>query len=230
KNHKENLLNISKYLGSVIKHEHSDKNGIVPVQPNENSPGYVNTTATELPLHTDGSFALDPPKIVALQCEVTVARGGLTTIGDGKLLYDFLAGTNPRGLLNLFEPDTMTVQREKRKSTKPIFEECGGITRIRFRWDDAVKISIKPEDLATIETIKSFLRKPENMLQFKLKPGQILIMDNARILHGRTAFNKGEKRHLNRIWFDGKSDCSQKFNFGFYPGKTLEELKKEFCV
>ncbi|NEO36429.1 MAG: TauD/TfdA family dioxygenase [Moorea sp. SIOASIH] len=228
--HKENLLELSQYFGSIVKHEHSDKQGIVPVTPLENSPGYVNTTTTELPLHTDGSFAVDPPKIVALQCEVAVAIGGLTTIGDGRLLYDYLTRTNPCGLLNLFQPDAITVQRENRQSTKPIFEEHESRIRIRFRWDDAVNISVKPEDLRIIKTIKYFFNRPENMLQFKLQPQQIIIMDNSRILHGRTAFNQESKRLLNRVWFDGKSDYSEELCFGFSPRETLEELKQKCCL
>jgi len=225
-NHKENLLELKKYFGSIIKHEHSDKNGIVPVIPLENSPGYVNTTTTELPLHTDGSFLVNPPKIVALQCEVPTASGGLTTIGDGKLLYDHLASQNPCGLLNLFQDDVMTVQRENQQSTQPIFKEHEGRTSIRFRWDNAINISVKPEDLPMIETIKKFLRQSQNMSRLKLQSQQILIMNNTRILHGRTAFKKGEERVLNRIWFDGKSDYSEDIQLGFSPGKTLEELKR----
>ncbi|MGK7876946.1 MAG: TauD/TfdA family dioxygenase [Xenococcaceae cyanobacterium] len=208
-NHKENLLKISKVFGSIVKHEHSDENGIVPVIPLDNSPGYVNTTTTELPLHTDGSFAVNPPKIVALQCEVPVASGGLTTMGDGKLLYDHLTSLNPCGLLNLFQDDAMTVQRENRKSTQPIFKEYEGRTSIKFRWDNAISISVKPEDLPMIETIKKILRQSQNMSKFKLQSQQILIMDNTRILHGRTAFKKGDKRGLNRIWFESKSDYSE---------------------
>lgn len=40
-----------------------------------------------------------------------------------------------------------------------------------------------------------------NQLRFKLKPGQILLFDNSKILHGRTAFTPDDTRLLYRYWF-----------------------------
>ncbi|NJL09643.1 MAG: TauD/TfdA family dioxygenase [Calothrix sp. SM1_7_51] len=39
---------------------------------------------------------------------------------------------------------------------------------------------------------------------FKLKPDKILILDNERVLHGRTSFDATSRRKLKRLWFAGR--------------------------
>ncbi|XP_069969453.1 gamma-butyrobetaine dioxygenase isoform X2 [Penaeus vannamei] len=52
-------------------------------------------------------------------------------------------------------------------------------------------------------TFCDLLYRPENHFTFKLVPGEILIMDNLRILHGRTAYEdtvEGERRLEGGFW------------------------------
>lgn len=218
---KQHLLSLTKYFGNIIYHEHSDADGIVPVSPLDGYPSYVNTTITDLSLHTDCSFAETPPKIVALQCEISAENGGLTRLGDGQLVYKYLAQEKPSELSTLFHPDAMTVQRTNRKTTKPIFEEYQGRIHIRFRSDNAVNISLKPEAINAFITIKDFFEHSENQVLFKMNSYQILIMNNSRILHGRTSFSKSNERKFNRIWFDGVSSYANNLQFGFTPQPLL---------
>jgi alpha-ketoglutarate-dependent taurine dioxygenase len=219
-NPKKHLLNLSKYFGNIISHEHSDVDGIVPVSPVDGFPSYVNTTTSDLPLHTDCSFAEIPPKIVALQCEIAAESGGITRLGDGKLVYKYLARENKSELLSLFHPDAMTVQRANREATKPIFEEHQGRIHIRFRSDNAVNILVKPEAINAFREVNNFFQCSKNQALFKMDSHQILIMNNSRILHGRTSFHKDEQRKFNRIWFDGVSSYANDLQFGFCPSTS----------
>ena len=47
------------------------------------------------------------------------------------------------------------------------------------------------------------LRSPEFEVRFRLAPGELLMMDNRRLLHGRTGFDPGEgARHLQGCYID----------------------------
>lgn len=216
-NSEKQLLSLSQYFGNIIYHDHSDLDGIVSVFPRDGCPSYVNTTTDDLPLHTDCSFAEFPPKIVVLQCEIAANSGGLSRLGDGQLVYRYLAQEKPSELSALFDPHAMTVQRVTQQATKPIFEEHQGRIYMRFRSDNAVNISVKPEAISAFKEIKIFFENSHHQSIFKMKPHQILIMNNSRILHGRTSFHKDDERKFNRIWFDGVSSYADHLQLGFVP-------------
>lgn len=50
------------------------------------------------------------------------------------------------------------------------------------------------------------VESPENMLQYRLKPGDCVIFDNTRILHGQTKFDGGGgQRHLRGAYIDNQT-------------------------
>ena len=55
-----------------------------------------------------------------------------------------------------------------------------------------------------LEVLESLLRLPELRVEFRLRPGQILLTNNHWILHNRTAFEDSprpeERRHYVRLW------------------------------
>ena len=52
------------------------------------------------------------------------------------------------------------------------------------------------------QTFASMLESPEFQVRFKLDPGDLYIVDNTRVLHGRTKFSSGGKRHLQGCYAD----------------------------
>ncbi|PMB39196.1 taurine catabolism dioxygenase TauD, partial [Fischerella thermalis CCMEE 5319] len=65
--------------------------------------------------------------------------------------------------------------------------------------------------------IKNYVNDTNNQLIFQLQPHQIIILDNASVLHGRTSFPENEFRKLNRLHFNGVSEYSHYFQLGFIP-------------
>ena len=48
------------------------------------------------------------------------------------------------------------------------------------------------------------LKRPQLELVFRLEPGDCVVMQNDRTLHGRTAFDPGRgRRHLQGCYIDG---------------------------
>lgn len=212
---KEIFLSLPYLFGNIVRQNQSDEQGIFPIRVMPNFSEYANSNNRDLALHTDGSFEKIPPKVMAMHCEVAAKEGGLTQLVDGKLVYDYLAKTDPAGLTTLFEPDIFTIKRADQSATRAIFTKYNHKIYMTFRSDDYAQITVHPRAIKPFTLIKDFLADPANQIIFKLQPHQILVFDNNRILHGRTAFEINDIRILNGLWFDGNSQDSSELEFGF---------------
>ncbi|NEO10428.1 TauD/TfdA family dioxygenase, partial [Moorena sp. SIO3I8] len=221
-NFRQNLLDIGSHFGQIMPHRISDDDGIVTVTP---TPGAKYTALTGQPFdfHTDGSFMPVPPKVVALQCIVAADTGGESQVVQAETLYNFLKEQDPIGLPALFEPDavvTTTVDGEVYRG--PVFVRADNRVMLTYRPSDhQVTVQAKPKVAQAYNLIQGYLENGADELQYKLQPGEILIMDNTRILHTRKPFkeNQGAKRKFHRLWLDGKPDhhklAHNQLKFGF---------------
>lgn len=212
---KRDLLSLSMIFGTVKKHNRSDETGISLITPLEGYPEYLATTNLEHPIHTDGPFEKDPPKIVALQCEIASMTGGLSKILSANAIFEYLVRNEPAGLRALFDSEAFTCARDNQIYTTSIFKVVENRIQMVYRYDQIVRVSIKPEAEDAFKLIIQYVNSTDNQLVFRLQPGQILITDNTVILHGRTSFPEGETRKFNRLWFYGDGDLS--LSFGFTP-------------
>lgn len=211
---REDLLSLSEIFGAVIRHPASDGDGVVKVTPDPDLRRFGDVfTDRAMALHTDGAFMDNPPNVVALQCETAPESGGETHLLDGRSLYEHLRNTFPDRLAALYDDDAMTIARGSDAATRSIFSRRGRYTQVRFRLDDGVDVSFKSTVAPLISRIQDFLRNRSNWLTRSLKPGEILILDNRRVLHGRDAFKGHPVRLVNRIWFDGRSTFDIGYGF-----------------
>ncbi|MBW4499910.1 MAG: TauD/TfdA family dioxygenase [Scytonema hyalinum WJT4-NPBG1] len=218
-NLQENLLALTKFFGSVKRHKRSDENGIVPVENLGDSPAttdQISATNQSHPIHTDGSFDIDPPKIVAMQCEIPSKNGGLSQIVYAELVYEYLRENHLQELQKLIT-HPLTITRGGETATRTTFVEQKGKISMTFRSDSVISITIPPQLEKAYKIIKNYVNDPKNQLIFKLKANQIVLLDNTSVLHGRTSFSDNEFRKLNRLWFDGISEYSHYLQFGFIP-------------
>ncbi len=219
-NPQENLLALTKFFGSVIRHRRSDENGIVPVENLYNFlANNVSRSVTNQmhPLHTDGSADSEPPKIVAMQCEIPSQSGGFSQIVYGESIYKYLIENYPQELQKLFTNTVTITNLGGKTDTRAIFVEKQGRISITFKADSIVTITVPPQITDVFNIIKNYVNDPENQLIFKLKANQILLLDNTSVLHGRTSFPDSEIRKINRLWFDGISEYAHLIELGFIP-------------
>ncbi|MEC4887652.1 MAG: TauD/TfdA family dioxygenase [Scytonema sp. PMC 1070.18] len=227
-NPRENLLALRRFFGSVKRHKRSDQDGIVPVQNFGNTlatSDQISATNKQHLLHTDGSFDLDPPKVVAMQCEIPAETGGFSQIVYGEAIYEYLNKNYLEELQNLFS-NPITITRGRETATRAMFVSKEGRVLITFRYDSVISITIPKEVKTAVEIVKDYILNPNNQFIYKLKFHQILVIDNTSLLHGRTSFPNNEFRKINRLWFDGISEYFNSLQFGFTPksqlnGKTL---------
>ncbi len=79
----------------------------------------------------------------------------------------------------------------------------GGLIRYR---GDALRLglALRPEALAerhhaALDALGEVLADPSLQAQDSLQPGEVLLLDNRRTLHGRSSIRAGTRRHLRRL-------------------------------
>jgi gamma-butyrobetaine dioxygenase len=169
-------------------------------------------TSLFLDPHTDNPYRSPVPGVQLLHCLVNETSGGLSTLVDGFAAAEALHAEDPDafGILartpvrfRFRDTDTELV-----RSASPI--ELDGALRI-----EAINFSprldyvplLRPQELAAyFRARKAFdhlLRSPRFEIRFLLESGDLMMMDNRRLLHGRTAFDPREGlRHLQGCYID----------------------------
>ncbi len=211
----QSLNKLKSIFWQPIYHNMSDKNGIHPILHRPGYHEYGNATNKCLGFHTDGTFEKTPPKLMIARCIRKASYGGKTKIIDGKIIYDFLSQQLNESLDSLFIDDCITVQRDDRKNSLPIFKKINNRIQVAFREGNDVQLKVNKRSLNAYNIMCNFLRNTRQSYDFYLEPHQTLVMDNTRILHARTSF-KDKQRELAGLWLnaDSKSRVSKSLKFG----------------
>ena len=147
-----------------------------------------------------------------LHCIENKVKGGLSTLVDGFTVTEKLKKDFPKYYKILTEVkvrfqfiDQTVVLEDWSEIIK--LNEKGKFKQVRFspRLDFVPGMEIdKLEIYYTAREKISELYNSENYkLQFKLEPGDLLMMDNYRLLHGRTSYNANEgERFLQGCYID----------------------------
>jgi len=169
---------------------------------------------TSLPLdpHTDNPYRDPVPGVQLLHCLVNETSGGHSTLVDGFAAARALESRNPQAFALLSRtPVRFRYQDECTElvaSAVPIeLDASGGLVAIHFSPRlDFVPLQPPGELDAYYRARRAFdhlLRSPEFEIRFLLAAGELLMMDNRRLLHGRTGFDPAEGvRHLQGCYID----------------------------
>ena len=186
-------------------------------------------TSYPLASHTDNPYRKPIPGIQILHCIKNDSKGGHSTLTDGFAVAEYLRKKHK----NFFKLLTTVKIRFSYVGKNTILENWGetielnknnSLKRVRLSPRlDYVPV-LKKDQLNQFYKARSFFIKLCNsrkfMIQFKLEPGDLIIMDNYRTLHGRTAFsmNVGE-RCLEGCYIDHDSTESK-----------MKYLKRKFNI
>ena len=180
----------------------------VRTEVNPNNLAYTNMG---LGSHTDNPYRDPVPTVQLLHCLESSTEGGDSVLVDGfkaatvlrqesKEDFDILTST----WINFRFSDAKTDLR----SRVPMIElnDNNEIVKVRYnnRSIDTIKL---PEN-----KIRSFykayrhwneiIERDDLKITFKLSEGDLMLIDNTRIMHARTAFSKKGKRHLQGAYTD----------------------------
>jgi gamma-butyrobetaine dioxygenase len=169
-------------------------------------------TSIALDPHTDNPYRRPVPGIQLLHCLVNETRGGLSTLVDGFAVAAALRARQPQAFEILASTpvrfkyiDTAT---ELTASAPPIeLDVSGEVQAIHFSPRLDFVPLFTPERLDAYyrarQLFDHMLRAPDFEIRFLLKSGDLVMFDNCRLLHGRTAFDPAEGlRHLQGCYID----------------------------
>lgn len=177
-------------------------------------PGSNDLAYRPVPLapHTDNPYREPVPGIQLLHCLVNETSGGLSTLVDGLMVSEVLRAEDPEGFELLsripvgFRFTDKDADLQARRSLIHIDQE-GRFDGIHYspRLDST---PVMPEAIlrrfhAARRRLGELLSHPDYELRFLLGPGELMMFDNNRVLHGRTGFDPQEgRRHLQGCYID----------------------------
>ena len=217
------IVNFANSIGSIRRTNFGEFFN-VKSKPNPNDLAY-----TSLPLapHTDNPYRKPVPCIQLLHCIENEVGGGLSTLVDGLAVTEELKKEHPSFFQILTEikvrfqfVDDNVVLEDWAEMIQ--LDENKRLKQVRFSPRlDFVPLMDKGK-LELYYTARNEISEMYNSekfrIEFKLKPGDLLMMDNYRLLHGRTEYNVNEgNRFLQGCYIDYDST----------EGK-LKHLKRKF--
>jgi len=168
---------------------------------------------------SDGlGFHNDRCDIIALTCYLQSEIGGNSTLVSAKYVHDIIGATRPDLLAELYGEFPNHRRGEEREGEAawcglPVFASVNGefVCRFvkRFITDsqllpDAPRLTKRQQE--ALDTMEAIIEDPQNHFEFKLREGQVLILNNHVLLHGRSHFKDtaDKKRTLVRMWLANK--------------------------
>ena len=219
------IVNFANSIGSIRRTNFGEFFN-VKSKPNPNDLAY-----TSLPLapHTDNPYRKPVPCIQLLHCIENEVGGGLSTLVDGLAVTEELKKEHP----TFFQILTKIKVRFQFVDDNVVLEDWAEmiqldenkrLKQVRFspRLDFVPLMDKEKLELyyAARNKISEMYNSEKFRIEFKLKPGDLLMMDNYRLLHGRTEYNANEgNRFLQGCYIDYDST----------EGK-LKHLKRKFNI
>jgi hypothetical protein len=163
----------------------------VTAEPNTYSGNYG---LGEFPLHSDLAHWTVPPQYLGLRCLSGIA-GVHTKLLDGNDLID--------GIGSLRLQRTLVQPRRLLARGRPLLRllDESNVGRI-LRWDDIFVVPATPSSAITVKDIQQFLASACVQRIELILRGDTLIVDNWRMLHGRSSISPSSvSRHLERVYF-----------------------------
>ena len=171
-------------------------------------------TNEELRPHTDSTYSNDAPGLQLLLCCEYDAKGGESIMVDGLKLAETIKAQNKdlyEVLTKIEVPGNYTGDGVILEAKRPIIklDDKNQITQISFNNYDRAPFRLNPELTKIFYEAISLFDNLANSKQYQwrhiLNPGELLIFNNWRVLHGRGSFNGKRKMkgcYINKEDFD----------------------------
>jgi gamma-butyrobetaine dioxygenase len=169
-------------------------------------------TSLFLDPHTDNPYRSPVPGVQLLHCLANETSGGMSTLVDGFAAAQTLRCSDPEAFRVLSQTPVrfrfLDVDTELVRSSSLIeVDGVGGLQAINFSPRLDYVPLLPPAELTAYfkarKQLDALLRSPQYEIRFLLNPGDLMMMDNRRLLHGRTSFDTREGlRHLQGCYID----------------------------
>lgn len=216
---KKNIINFSKIFGKLLKQDKYGKliaeitPSVKKIKKKESTLRYHQTN-TGGNIHSDGPQLNNPPKYVLMACNKQAERGGYSILSSIEKILVYLKKYDKKTLSILrkeffFEKRGFYFKNQSKVIKKPIIQLFKKDLRFRYLRDymnQAYKINsiVLPKTQSkALDKLDSLLSKKQFQYKFKLEKGDILLINNFKLAHGRSPFSikDNSNRSFFRLWF-----------------------------
>lgn len=207
---KQEFADYCRRWGEVLKWEPGE---VIDLVVEENPRNYLFASG-DVPFHWDGAFAEADPRYFFFQClDATPGAGGETVFSDTTAVYRDAAQAERAAWAQV----SMTYTTEKmvhyggKVTEKLVAQHPGtGVPVLRFsepldpaEYKNPLAVAVHGVDEAEADeflaSLAERLHRPEYCYAHDWRKGDIVIVDNFALVHGRNAFNGPTARHLQRV-------------------------------
>jgi hypothetical protein len=168
-----------------------------------------------LPFHCDGS------DLVGLLCLDDGRQGGRSAVASSVQIHNRLVAEEPDLARALYEPLPYDFRGEEPHGGRPYY-----LVPVFTRWQDRLFVRCIPPYIRAsqrhpeaprltelqdeaLRTLVAMAEDPANHITMQLEPGDVQLINNHHVLHGRTAYedspDDGRIRHLKRLWLESRA-------------------------
>jgi alpha-ketoglutarate-dependent taurine dioxygenase len=167
-------------------------------------------TDRSLGLHQDLLYRADPPRIQLLHCLANECPGGDSIFSDGvrAAMELYLRKSNLFSFLNNqpvsfgYDKNGHEYRQDRRVIAVKPHAEHRYVSAINwappFQKPFLPTVDIKRWNMAA-RVFQSMISNPTSLYQYKMEPGECVVFDNRRVLHGRTQFDAS----VGKRWLKG---------------------------
>jgi gamma-butyrobetaine dioxygenase/trimethyllysine dioxygenase len=160
--------------------------------------------------HTDQPFLDEPPRYQLLQSIRAADDGGASILVDGLSAARYLESVDAEAFERLcrtkvrFHRKQKNFERVVESSLLTLGSDEASTFRVRFSYFTMAPYDLPFADMEpwyrAHDRFARLVRDPRHQLRFTLEPGDFVLYDNHRMLHGRTGFRGA--RWMRGVYFD----------------------------
>nr|AIZ66888.1 putative taurine catabolism dioxygenase [Streptomyces sp. MA37] len=200
-------------LGNVrpVDPDHPGDSLMTAAAPVPTPPAYAHRPEVDLALHTDRARFPGPPRLLGMLCIRPARHGGESVLVSGHTVHNTLLRYRPDVLPGLYR-DFHFGHEPGFERTYPVFRRSAGRLHMQYsrswitRGHQEHGTPLSTAQVAALDAFDEVLADPRMALRVQLRRGDLLLVDNMTILHGRTAFVDAPPpyagRCLARVWAD----------------------------
>ncbi len=167
------------------------------------------------------SYHCDAADVVGLLCMRSAPTGGLSRLVSSVSVFNELRAEAPHLAARMFRPMWLDTRGDSALSAVPVIpcRYYGGRLRTFYHTDyfrSATRHAVVPVlsdlDREAMDAYERIANTPGMYLDMRLQAGDIQLVSNHTILHARTAYAPGSRRHLLRLWLSlpGPTDSAER--------------------
>jgi gamma-butyrobetaine hydroxylase len=175
------------------------------------NPNNLAYTGLALGGHTDNPYRDPTPSLQLLHCLSSSADGGDSTLVDGFRVAESLRADQPEQFALLTRhPVRFRFQDEDTDLSAEFplisLDARGAVAAVHYNSRSPAPFELDEDWVepfyAAYRAFVGRLNSAEFQIKFKLEPGDLFIVDNLRVLHGRSGFSAAGQRHLQGCYAD----------------------------